>query len=86
MTNFVKKNQDVILIAFVIVVVYFAFFNDNGKLFGKSVNGNGNGNGNGDILPEGEGATAEGSDYALGNYPVEDRRYLDWWGATMGLW
>ncbi len=34
MTNFVKKNQDVILIAFVIAVIYFAFFND-GKAVGQ---------------------------------------------------
>ncbi len=83
MTNFVKKNQDVILIAFVIAVIYFAFFNDGKALFSKlapASNGNGgNGNGNGN----GEG---EASAYALDKYPQKDRNYLDWWGASMGQW
>jgi len=79
MTNFVKKNQDVILIAVVIGVIYFAFFNEGKSLFGKSEAA---------PLPEGNGGNGngEGSDYALGNYPPGDRQYLDKFGAALSIW
>ena len=74
-----KKNQDVILIAFVIVVIYFAFFSDNGKLFGKA--GNGNGNGNGDLTNGEDGYWGPPSTWSPGQ-----KRYIEKWGAAIGQW
>jgi hypothetical protein len=74
-----KKNQDVILIAFVIVVIYFAFFNDNGKLFGKA--GNGNGNGNGDLTNAEDGYWGPPSGWS----PNQKEWIMDF-GSAIGQW